>query len=168
MEVYLLRHAIAVDRGTPEYEGRDDERPLTKEGIKKMKSAAVGMARLDLRFDCIWTSPIPRAKHTAEIVANALDAEDLLEEHEELGHGFSCEALLRLLQGASRSERILLVGHQPDLGEFASYLLTGDNRLRISYKKGALLRIDFDDTPAAGAGTLAWFLEPGQMRQVQD
>jgi len=164
MQLYILRHAIAVARGTPEYEGRDDERPLTDDGIKKMEAAAEGMKEIGLTFDRIYTSPILRARHTAEIVADELKAKKILEHADELGNDFSCDAALELIRRAGADEKILLVGHQPDLGELAQFLLLGRFGLHISLKKGALMRIDFDGEVVPGEGTLMWLLEPGHLR----
>ena len=73
MNLYILRHGIAVPRGTPGI--KDENRPLTKEGIKKMKEIAEGMLSLGLKFDNIASSPWLRAKQTADIVAKAFGQE---------------------------------------------------------------------------------------------
>lgn len=167
MEIYLLRHAIAVPRGTPEYEGRDEERPLTDEGIKKMKAAAKGILALGLSFDRIYTSPFLRARHTAEIVANVLEERKILQDADQLGGDFSPQAVMDLLKVAKPGEKVLLVGHQPDLGELANHFLCDGPGIEISLKKGALMRIDFPGAPAQGQGTLMWLLEPGHLRAIQ-
>ena len=73
-ELYILRHGIAVEPGTPGIP--DDERPLTPKGEKRMRQIARGLRKLDLKLDRIVTSPLPRARATAEIVADVLDARD--------------------------------------------------------------------------------------------
>ena len=76
-ELYLLRHGIAVDpvsSGMP-----DDARPLTEKGIKRMRQIAGGLRTLDLELEAIVSSPLVRAKETAEIVAVALGMRDRLE-----------------------------------------------------------------------------------------
>ena len=74
MEIYILRHGIAVERGTPGYK-RDGDRPLTEDGERKMWQIANAMLGMDLEFDLIMSSPYVRAKRTAEIVAETLGQE---------------------------------------------------------------------------------------------
>ena len=69
MNLYIIRHAIAVDEGTPEYED-DSQRPLTDKGKKKMRQIAKGLRALGVEFDLILSSPYVRAKETAEILAD--------------------------------------------------------------------------------------------------
>ena len=74
MEIYILRHGIAVERGTPGCK-KDSDRPLTEEGERKMWQIAKAMLRMDLKFDLILSSPYIRAKRTAEVVAETLGQE---------------------------------------------------------------------------------------------
>ena len=67
MNLYIIRHAIAVDEGSPEYE-EDSQRPLTDKGKKKMRQIAKGLRALGVDFDLILSSPYIRAKETAEIL----------------------------------------------------------------------------------------------------
>ncbi|HWH77607.1 MAG TPA: phosphohistidine phosphatase SixA, partial [Candidatus Binatus sp.] len=79
MNLYLMRHGIAVAANDPAV-GHDSERPLTNKGVKRMRRAARGLRRLKIPFDAILTSPVLRARQTAEIVAAALCMEASLEE----------------------------------------------------------------------------------------
>ena len=99
-ELYILRHGIAVEPGTPGIP--DDERPLTPKGEKRMREIARGLRRLDLKLDRIVTSPLPRARATAEIVADALDARDLLETADILQAGTAAATIQRWLRRADR------------------------------------------------------------------
>ena len=69
MNIYIIRHAIAVDEGMPEYE-KDSERPLTDKGRKKMRQIAKGLRTLGVEIDLILSSPYVRARETAEILAS--------------------------------------------------------------------------------------------------
>src|SRR5207247_9322868 len=69
MKLLLIRHATAIPRGTPGVP--DDERPLTPDGKAKFRVAARGLARVTRRPDLLLTSPLPRARATAEIAARA-------------------------------------------------------------------------------------------------
>lgn len=71
MNLYLIRHAIAVDEGDPEY-AQDSLRPLTEKGRKKMRQIARGLRALGAEFDLIVSSPYVRARETAEILSDVL------------------------------------------------------------------------------------------------
>ena len=74
MELYILRHGIAVERGTPGYR-KDADRPLTPEGKEKVHQIAEAILGMELKFDLILSSPYARAEQTAKIVAGELDQE---------------------------------------------------------------------------------------------
>jgi phosphohistidine phosphatase len=78
MEIYVLRHAIAVERGSPDYLHDDSQRPLTKKGIRRMRRGVRGLGHAGLEFDLLLTSPYTRARQTAEIVVEALGGPDRL------------------------------------------------------------------------------------------
>jgi phosphohistidine phosphatase len=171
MEIYLLRHGIAADLG----EGgvmSDAARPLTDKGRVKMKQGAEGMRKLGLTLDLIFTSPLLRAQQTAEVVAEALGLEDKLMAIESLapGRGFvrgvNKKSPIFLELGAHQFAQALLVGHQPDMSELASVLLTGQRDLNIEFKKGALCAIEIASLPPNAPGALLWLLAPGQLRAV--
>jgi len=161
MQICLLRHAIAADL-SPDIL-RDEDRPLTKKGVEKIRLGALGMARMGLRFDRILTSPILRARQTAEIVAEALKADDLLTLAKELGFGFSCQAVCGLLERGNFGDSVLLVGHQPDLGMLGGWLLGGND---LPLRKGALALIEVLGAPEPRSGVLHWLLAPRQLRAL--
>src|SRR3954470_23422405 len=112
--IYLVRHGVAVPHGTPGV--REDERPLTPEGELEMTKIASGLKRLKVKPDRIVTSPLPRAKRTAQIIAGVLGREDKLEIADVLSSGSPPGAMKEWLGGRNES-RIMLVGHNPDLNE---------------------------------------------------
>jgi len=160
MELYLLRHGIAIPRGTPGFP--NDDRPLTDEGRKKMERAAAGMSVILQRISCILSSPLRRTKETAAIVAQALGMRDGIRECEELLPDAPIDRLKDLLTQLQDHERILVVGHGPTIGEFASSLI-GSSGSRIAFRKGGLCRIDLRPGISAG-GTLLWHMTPKHLR----
>ncbi len=114
--------------GSPSSRGHpgipDDERPLTPKGEKRMREIARGLRRLDLKLDRIVTSPLPRARSTAEIVADALDANDLLETADILRAGSDAAAIQRWLK-ARTEDRLMIVGHNPALSDLITLLVLG-------------------------------------------
>jgi phosphohistidine phosphatase len=163
MEVYILRHAIAVARGTAGYP--HDDRPLTDEGVKKMERAAKGIIAVAPNPDLILTSPMKRALETARIAARAFGTESTIEPCEQLRPGKSVENLLLYLAKYKDLERLLLVGHEPGMSGIASALL-GFDRALFDFKKGALCRIDVATLPPVNPGTLIWHLSPKHLRMI--
>jgi phosphohistidine phosphatase len=167
MNVYLLRHGIAADKDDPAF-ASDGERPLTKKGIKRMRKAARGISRLAITFDAVLTSPLVRARQTAEIVATALGAESCLDELPELAPGSSPNQLLSALSSLKEHEHLMLVGHEPLLGEFAGFLLRAKNvsDLAIPLKKGGICCVEVDSLAPGKPGQLHWLLTPKQLRLI--
>ncbi len=135
-ELYLIRHAVAEERG-PEWPD-DAKRPLTEDGIARMKKAAKGLKRLDVRFDVVMSSPLTRARQTAEVVAGVFDEKPPLVLTSALSPGARYSDLLADLQKQVRRTRIGLVGHEPDLGRLAARL--AGSRRAFEFKKGAVCR----------------------------
>src|SRR5260370_7997788 len=120
MRLYLVRHATAEAQGA----GGDAERALTPKGRLRMAEAAKGLRDLKVVPEIILTSPIRRAKETATILAEELGG-IRLEELPELGAGFSGPAdVLAALAPYQTLKEVILVRHQPGLGELASFILT--------------------------------------------
>lgn len=169
IELYLMRHGIAANLG----EGgilNDADRPLTPDGRARMKLAAAGIRKLELKFNVILTSPLLRARQTAEAVAEILELQHRVKILESLapgrafveGEGRHAEIFLEL--GGYQFDRALLVGHMPDLSELASYLLAGNRNLNVEFKKGSVCAIEVASLPPRGPGLLLWQMTPKQLR----
>ena len=166
MEIYLLRHGLAVERGAAGFED-DEARPLTPKGRRQLRKISAAMKQMDLRFDLVLSSPLMRAKQTAEIVATGLKLKKRLQHSNALAPGGDAENLLRQLNRLKPSpEKLLLVGHEPDLSRFISRLVTGDFSMPIDLKKGGLCRLDVEKLKAGKCATLAWLLAPKQLRLI--
>jgi phosphohistidine phosphatase len=165
MNLYLMRHGIAVAADEPGISS-DGARPLTPKGTKRIRRAARGLRRLGISFDAILTSPLVRARQTAEIVADTLGLEAQLEEISELVPESSVDRLMSGLIRFQDKKHLLLVSHNPLLGYAYAFLIGGkkDPNLEIDLKKGGLCRIEIDSLPAGGPGTLRWLLTPKQLR----
>ncbi|HMF02906.1 MAG TPA: phosphohistidine phosphatase SixA [Terriglobia bacterium] len=160
MEIYVLRHGIAVNRGTPGYK-KDSDRPLTPEGEEKLHQIAKAMLAMELKFDLILSSPYLRSKQTAQLVAAELDEEitltDLL-----TPDGNPLELIREL--NDEKPQSVLLVGHEPYLSGLISVLVTGESKASIELKKGGLCKLSADRVAFGQCATLNWLLTPKQMR----
>ena len=169
IQIYIMRHGIAADLGENGVLN-DADRPLTLEGRAKLKQAAVGLRELGLKFNVIFTSPLLRARQTAEVVAEVLDLQhrvkilDSLAPGRQFAQGEGGHAEIFLELGAYQFDRALLVGHMPDLSELTSYLLTGNRNLHVEFKKGSLANVEVTSLPPRGPGLLRWLLTPKQLR----
>lgn len=161
-ELYLIRHAIAEERGDDWPD--DTRRPLSRQGTERMKKAARGLGRLDLRFDVILTSPLVRTRQTADIVADAFDRRPPIVVVESLAPEGTDTEVLADLEAHARRSRIAIVGHEPNLGHLAGRL--AGSRHPFTFKKGAVCRIDVGALPPTHPGTLCWFLTPAILRAI--
>lgn len=160
MNLLLLRHAIAVDRGLPGFED-DSQRPLTPKGAAKMQKIAEGLMRLDPKLDLILTSPYLRAMHTAQIVAKVYKMTDRLQTSDALTPLQSPAAVIReimeMLPGLSS---LLLVGHEPYLSSLASVLLAGDESVALVMKKGGVCKLSVQELKYGRCASLEWLASP--------
>ena len=161
-ELYLIRHAIAADRG-PEWPD-DTKRPLTERGIARFKEVVKGLRRLDVTIDEVFTSPLVRAKQTADLLAAGLEGKPPVKVLDALAPGHTSTSVMSNLARVARRRRVALVGHEPELGELAAHLI-GAGRA-VPFKKGGICRIDVGSLTARRAGALMWFLTPGVLRRV--
>ena len=160
-ELYLIRHAVAEQRG--EAWPDDAKRPLTSEGMSRFRKAARRLAEFGVSIDVIMTSPLVRARQTADILAAAFDAHIVASDA--LAPGGSYQAILGDLDKQSKRSRIALVGHEPDLGELAGRLC--GSRHHLEFKKGAICRIDVAALPPGGPGAMRWFIPPRMLRALK-
>jgi phosphohistidine phosphatase len=163
MDLYLVRHAVAFDYDPAQWPD-DSQRPLTPEGQKRFKRSARGLKALVPDIDLVLSSPWVRAWQTAEILASEADWPRPVAV-EALGSGRAPAEVLLALQAYTSYNAIALVGHEPSLHEFASYLLTADmTHAQIEMKKGAVARLEVGEGLRPGAGRLQWLLPPRVLR----
>jgi phosphohistidine phosphatase len=151
---------VAEERG--EAWPDDAKRPLSDEGLSRLRKSARGLLQLGVLFDVVLTSPLVRTRQTAEIVAGAFDPRPPIVAVESLAPGGSYAAVIADLEKQSRRSQIALVGHEPGIGEIAAKLI--GSRHTIEFKKGAVCRIDLESLPPSGTGVLRWFATPRMLR----
>jgi len=161
MKLLLVRHAVAVPKGTPGIS--DDERPLTSEGEAEFRVAARGLARIARRPDVLLTSPLPRARVTAEIAARAFKHVGPRIEPA-LAHE-SVDGIVAALKAHPRGATVALVGHEPVLSAVLARLLGASQGERFAFEKGGAALVDLPDGPAA-PGQLIWFLPARVLKAV--
>lgn len=156
IQLILLRHGIAEDVSK---DGRDFSRRLTKAGISKLKMRLPHLKELITYPEetMIWTSPLVRAKETADILSEAIGQEKIIP-YEFIGHG-GFEELMREIGEVRKNCSIIIVGHEPYLGNW-SWALVGNH---LPFKKGAAASFCVSRGGEHKDTSLMWFLQPKDM-----
>jgi len=165
VELILIRHAKAGERDANSWPN-DDKRPLSADGAEEQHEAARVMKRMGIRFDFLVTSPLLRARQTAEAITEAYHRDEAPQVSEALGHGYSVAAVVKLLGKFPPDAQVALIGHEPDLSHLAAALVGPAGAARIGLKKSGVIGIEFEGAAAAGAGSLAYMLKPGHLRKL--
>lgn len=163
IELYLIRHGIAAERG--ESWPDDTKRPLTHKGVARLRREAQALDALGVSFDQIVTSPLVRTRQTAEVLAQSSGAKPPVATADALAPGGTTAQAIEELGKYSRRRRIAIVGHEPNIGELAAKLIGA--RAALEFKKGAICRIDVETLPPARPGHLRWFAPPRMLRMLK-
>ncbi len=165
MRLYIVRHAIATPRGIPGTE--DDNRSLTEKGIEKMRKAARGLNALGYIPDFILCSPLLRARQTGDILISAFAKKVEMKLTPNLAPAAHRRDLYREIAGFwGKVDSLMLVGHQPSLGEIAGEIVWGTADRWIDLKKGGACAIDVNSVRGIPGGRLLSLLTPLILRKI--
>jgi phosphohistidine phosphatase len=158
MDIYFIRHADAVPQGENGIDC-DEKRTLSEEGWKQAGNLGRAFKKRGIVLDTIITSPLARAQQTAVQLRTTLElAESQVETCDELAPGGRPKRLAREINGL-QGNSIAVIGHQPDLGLYAGWLL-GEKEVQINFAKGGAALIHAEGSYTKGAGTLIWLITP--------
>ncbi|GAB4297231.1 MAG: histidine phosphatase family protein [Ignavibacteriaceae bacterium] len=155
MNIYLIRHAEA-EKLNPGL--KDRQRALTQQGIEELKSSLILMHNYVSKIDIIFTSPYLRAVQTAEIIAESFKVKEKTVADKSVSPGFDSESLIELTAGYTFKEAAF-VGHQPDIGDILSELIS-DCYPNFEIKPSTIIKIAFDRNPVKGKGILKFIFPP--------
>jgi phosphohistidine phosphatase len=164
MRVIIFRHGPAGKRSIADWPD-DAMRPLTDRGEQRTRVAAFGLSRLLPRVDRIATSPLTRAMQTASILKEVYEKAEV-EMVTALRPGLPARRVIEYLEANAKLDALILVGHQPDLGQIAALLALGGPQ-GLEIKKAGACSIVFDGEPKPGSGTLEWLLPPKVLRRLR-
>ena len=167
MNLYIIRHAIAVDEGTPEYED-DSLRPLTDKGRKKMRQIAKGLRALGVDFELILSSPYDRSKETAEILADVFKVKADVAFSDNLVPMGDPDLLIAEMNEKYNATSMALVGHEPFLSALIGLLVSENANIDMTLKKGGVCRLSIDDLHHTRKATLEWLLTPGILVEISE
>lgn len=163
MEIYVVRHGIAIDREDPKCPP-DPERYLTEEGIEKTKRVAAGVAALRASPDLLLSSPYVRAMQTAEIFASALDySKQKIRRTDLLLPGSEPTLFFRELAKDKHTGTLFIFGHAPQLDELIATALGSKHHIASLKKAGvALIEMKRISPPS---GQLLWLAPPKLLKR---
>jgi len=120
MKLHIIRHAEAIERSA---DLPDEQRSLTCRGRQRFRQVAASLKKMAITPDYIISSPLIRAVQTAEILSETIRFNGELQISAELAGGPDSAALRDLFQARSSAREVVVVGHEPDLGELVGTLL---------------------------------------------
>jgi phosphohistidine phosphatase len=168
MDIYIIRHAIAVDEATSDYES-DSERPLTDKGRKKMRQIAKALRHLGVEFDLILSSPYVRACQTAEILADVFKMKSKLVFSDNLIPLGNPELLIGEINEKHTVDSLAIVGHEPHLSTLVGLLVADSAKFEMTLKKGGVCYLSADNLHYQDhRATLEWLLTPGILMELGD
>jgi phosphohistidine phosphatase len=154
MQVYLLRHGIAEEAKT----GMSDaERSLTPDGRRKLRQVLSSAAEAGVQPDLILSSPLKRAIQTAELAQQVLKSKNEILQSNSLVPASNPDEVWEEIRRHKKASSILLAGHNPLFARLAPYLL-GTPDVHVDFKKGAMMRLDFESLSIKPRGVLRWYL----------
>jgi phosphohistidine phosphatase len=163
MEIYVVRHGIAIDREDPKCPP-DPERYLTEEGIEKTKRVAAAVAALGASPDLLLSSPYVRAMQTAEIFASALDySKQKIRRTDLLLPGTEPSLLFRELAKDKQTSTLFVFGHAPQLDDIIAAALGSKHHI-TSLKKAGVALIELKRVSPPN-GQLVWLATPKVLRR---
>ena len=165
MQLYIVRHGIAIDREDPK-SPPEAERYLTEEGIERTTQVANGIAALGAHADLMVSSPLVRAMQTAAIFAKALDyPEQKIRQSESLLPGAAPAAFLRELVREKDVSSVFCFGHAPHLDGLLTASV-GAQRHITSMKKAGVAFVELKRVSPPN-GRLVWLVTPKLFRKTK-
>jgi phosphohistidine phosphatase len=161
MRVLIVRHASAVERGTPGVV--ESERALTPRGRRRFRQAARGLAALLPRPDALLSSPLRRARQTATLLARAWGAGVAVQLTPDLAQGGPAP-VVKLLRAQGQKQLVALVGHEPYLSALIAQLVDAQTSAAFALRKGGAALLDWDGSRRPAH--LLWLLPPKVLRRL--
>ena len=156
MDIYLIRHADAVPRGTPGFD--DESRPLTEQGQEQARQLGEMFRERKLHLDSVISSPLVRASQTTQaLLTDWPDPRPLVLTFEEIGGDMRPKRVAKYLEKLGHLA-VAVVGHQPTIGQFAGWLI-GSKKAQVDLEKAGVACIACDAVEKRG-GVLRWLITP--------
>jgi phosphohistidine phosphatase len=160
----------------------DDARPIDARGRAEMRQMVKGLKFLLKDSQVILSSPLVRARQTAEIIQKGLKRKRhvKIEELVELRPEVPARSTWQAIQKYKHHDQVVLVGHEPHFAKFLSFILTGDTLHPLPFKKGGVAVVELVSSTQRRAlessrlnaaknakGELRCFIQPTHMRKIR-
>ncbi len=157
MDIYVIRHAIAQERPIFAQTGQSDEfRPLTERGMERMRKVLTFLKKNEDQIDTVLQSPLVRCQQTGALVKESYPNANYINT-DRLRPSFPADKLYKEIQ-SFKVNAMAIIGHEPDLGQFISWLLFGQASERFPIKKGGIAKLELSKD---GRCFMKWLLKPG-------
>lgn len=157
MKLYLVRHTTAADSAS-----NDAQRPLTELGKNEARMVGAALAGMNARPTKVFSSPLLRARQTADIIAGQLKMAGKSETIAELSNGPSTEKLLAAL--AKQGREIVAVGHMPSLAEHVAVMTRATDSALFAFGNGSVACVELD--PAGNR--FVWLKHLPQLKELTE
>lgn len=163
MDVYFLRHANAGE--SLDDSVKDEKRPLDDLGIEQCTRMGRALSAMGVKVDVIISSPLTRAMQTAARLATEIKYTQSVMLEKALRPEAKYEQFQQLLRRHAKNESIVVVGHNPNLSQFLSKLVSDESTgSTIELKKGAVAKVEFQSRRPS----LQWLLTPKIVKTIQE
>jgi phosphohistidine phosphatase len=160
MNVYVVRHAEALPVGG--IVTHDSQRRLSPRGEEDARLMGRALVHLDPNVEVVVTSPLVRAMETGEIIGEEISDHPIMHVTESLAPGLAGKALMREILALSAGASIVVVGHQPDMSSFVSFLIGGNLDTSVVMSPGTIANVIVE--PARPVGHLSWLISPEEVK----
>ncbi len=165
VNVYILRHGKAEELS--ERIKSDSKRRLTESGIKELEQISKFLKATELEFTSIVSSPLTRAKQTAEIVSRETKFKKTIVIWNELKPEINADLTLRKLSKMKPDSSVLLIGHEPHLSSLISEIISETpSDVDISLKKGGFAHVRLSFQKGTPNGSLRSLMTPKQLKKL--
>lgn len=157
MDLYLIRHADAIALGESGITS-DEERPLSDKGEQQSKAMGKFFKSHHIAFDRVVSSPLVRARQTAEIMLKASGQHLDIAFTDALTPDARPKKLARYLTKTG-GDKVALVGHLPHMADFTAWII-GGKKAQIDFEKAGVALVSSGDSPIKGNGVMHWLITP--------
>ena len=142
---------------------KDEKRGLDKDGIEQCGYIGRALSALGVQVEAVLSSPLKRSTQTASLVGNEIGFEGKLALEAALRPEGTFSDFHKMLEKYSRQDAIMVVGHNPNLREFAGRLICASGcEAVIELKKGAVAKVELQ----RNSGSLSWCITPRILRTL--
>jgi phosphohistidine phosphatase len=144
----------------------DSQRPLTEKGREKMEKIAFALKKMNVKPDCIVSSPYKRARQTADVLATVLKYKRDLAFNDVLVPMGNANNIIGEINEKYNVDELILVGHEPCISGLIGVLTVSNPDMSINIKNGGVCCLSSDDLRVDRRAVLEWLLTPKLLSEL--